>query len=221
MTQRTAILIGATGLIGGFVLQHLLADHNYSRVKVFLRKKMDVTHGKLEQHIIDFNDPASYSALVNGDDLFCCLGTTIRTAGSQDAFRKVDFQYPLDFGKAAIANGVGQYLLVSSLGADAKSSNFYLRTKGEIEHALRDLRFPSFLVFRPSMLLGPRQQFRAGELVGKFLMKTFFFIFLGTLKKYRAIHAQTVAKAMVKCALEKSSGFRTFESDEIAAKGSE
>jgi uncharacterized protein YbjT (DUF2867 family) len=213
--QRTAILIGATGLIGSYVLQNLLAEERYQRVKVFGRKKMDVSHPKLEQHIIDFDNPQSWSALINGDDVFCCLGTTIRTAGSQEAFRKVDLEYPLSFGKAAAANGVSQYLLISSLGADDKSSNFYLRTKGEIEHLLQELKFSSFIALRPSMLLGPRKEFRAGELVGKFFMRVFFFLFLGTLKKYRAIHAATVAKAMVRLALSGSTGYRVFQSDEI------
>ena len=213
--QRTAILLGATGLIGGYVLQNLLAEERYVRVKAFVRKKMDIEHARLEQHIIDFDQPQTWRSLVNGDDLFCCLGTTIRNAGSQDAFTKVDHDYPLEFAKAAVANGVGKFLLISSLGADAASSNFYLRTKGLVEQHIQELKFPSFIVLRPSMLLGPRKEFRAGELVGKFFMQVFFFLFLGTLKKYRAIHAAAVAKAMVMLGLEKSSGLRVIASDEI------
>lgn len=213
--QRAAILLGATGLVGGYVLQHLLAEERYQRVKVFLRKKMDATHPKLEQHVINFDDPQSWSALVNGNDVFCCLGTTIRRAGTQEAFRKVDLEYPLSFGKAAIANGVEQYLLISSIGADAKSTNFYLRTKGEVEQLLRDLGFSSLVVLRPSMLLGPRSEFRLGELAGKFFMRLFFFLFIGTLKKYRAIHATAVAAAMVKLALGNNKGFKIVQSDEI------
>lgn len=213
--SRTAILIGATGLIGGFVLQQLLADERYRNVKVLVRKRMSLTHRKMEQHIISFDHPEEYKALVKGDDLFCCLGTTIRIAGSKEAFHKVDFTYPVTFGKIAAANGVKQYLVVSSVGANARSSNFYLRVKGEVEEALQEFRFHSLVILRPSMLLGPRKEFRLGELIGRFFMQLFFFFFIGTLRKYRAIQAQTVAKGMVNLAVKDLEGVHVFESDAI------
>jgi uncharacterized protein YbjT (DUF2867 family) len=212
---RMAVLIGATGLIGSFVLQLLLAEKRYSRVKIFVRKPMDLTHSKLEQYIIDFDQPGTYRDLVKGDDLFCCLGTTMRTAGSKEAFYKVDHTYPVAFGKLGYENGIKQYLLVSSLGANSRSSNFYLKVKGETEDELQKTGFRSLIILRPSMLLGPRKEFRLGELIGKFFMQMFFFLFIGTLKKYRAIQAQDVAKAMVRLAGKKSEGVRVFESDAI------
>ena len=212
--SKTAILIGATGLIGSFVLHLLLAEERYSKVKIFVRKKMNVTHSKLEQHVIDFDKPETYEELVKGDDLFCCLGTTMRTAGSKDAFYKVDFTYPVEFGKIAVKNGVKQYLLISSIGANARSSN-YLKVKGEVEEALEKLNFDSLIILRPSMLLGPRKEFRFGEMIGKLIMTVFFFLFIGTLKKYRGIKAENVAKAMVSIAGRNMKSVHVFESDAI------
>lgn len=214
--NRTALLIGATGLIGKFVLQQLLADEHYRKVKIFVRRPMDITHRKLEQHIINFDNPEEYKDIVKGDDLFCCLGTTMRIAGSRDAFQKVDYTYPVTFGKIAAANGIRQFLLISSLGANPMSSNFYLRVKGGVEEALQKFNFHALIILRPSMLLGPRKEFRLGELIGKFLMQLFFFLFIGTLRKYRPIHAQTVAKGMVNLALKDLDGVNVFESDAIA-----
>lgn len=219
MTQRTAILVGATGLIGGFVLQRLLADKAYKNVKIFVRRKLDIEHPKLEQHVIDFDRPDTWNGLVKGDDLYCCIGTTMRNAGSKEAFYKVDHTYAVAFADAAAGNNVPQLLLVSSLGAAAGSSNFYLDVKGEVEEALRKMNFHSLVIFRPSMLLGPRKEFRLGEVVGKFFMQVFFFLFIGTLKRYRAIQAETVAKAMVSVALQEGSGVRVLESNEIQITG--
>lgn len=214
-STRTALVIGSTGLIGGFAVAGLLASSRYSHVKVFVRRRLDIEHHKLEQHLVDFDKPEDYAHLVKGDDLFCCIGTTMKNAGSKEAFYKVDHTYAVSFAKMAARNGVSQLLLISSLGAASRSSNFYLKVKGEVEDAVKELGFSSLVIFRPSMLLGPRREFRLGEMIGKIFMRAFFIFFIGTLRKYRAIHAETVALAMVQVALSGNKGVMVLESDEI------
>jgi uncharacterized protein YbjT (DUF2867 family) len=213
--MKTPIIIGATGLVGNELLQQLIADKEVDKIKVFVRKPIPATHPKIEQHVIDFDNSNSYSNLVTGDVLYCCMGTTIKTAGSQEAFKKVDFQYPFDFGKIAKQNGVKTYVLVSSLGADKTSNNFYLRTKGEIEADLTNLKFESLVIVRPSMLLGNRKEFRLGELIGKVVMKTLSFLFFGFLKRYKAIEAEDVAKAMIKLSISSNVGVTIVLSDKL------
>lgn len=199
--RKTAVLFGATGLVGHFLLDALLADERYSAVNVFLRRPSGKTHPKLNEFIVDFSKPDSFRENVRGDELFCCLGTTIRAAGSQEAFRKVDFQFVKDAAEAAKANGIKSFLVVSSLGADAGSLNFYYRTKGEMENAVRAMDFPKCVICRPSMLLGPRNEFRLGEFAGKIIMTAFSFI---TPAKYKAVKASVVANAMIKAANDPS-----------------
>lgn len=194
---KTAIVIGASGLIGNNLLQLLLNDPDFFKVKIFVRKALSINNEKLEQHIIDFNSIANYKELITGDVLFCCLGTTIKTAGSKEAFLKVDYTYPEQFAEIAAKNGVEHYLLISSIGADKNSSNFYLKVKGDIEHFLRQQHFKTLTILRPSLLLGDRNEFRLGELFAKFFMNLFPFVFIRKLKPYKPIEASTVAKAML------------------------
>jgi uncharacterized protein YbjT (DUF2867 family) len=217
--NKTAIVLGSTGLIGGYVLALLLNDNAFDKVKVFVRKPLSINHPKLEQHIINFNDSGSFEKLVTGDVIFCCLGTTIKTAGSQDAFKKVDYEYPLEFAKAGKQNGVNQYLIISSIGATTDTSNFYLKTKGEIETAIKNLNFDSFVILRPSMLLGDRKEIRFGEIIGKVVMQAISFLFIGSLKKYKAIQATTVAQAMVKQSKTAPKGVIVLLSDKIQTIG--
>lgn len=129
--NKTAILLGASGLVGGFLLDMLLDCGTYNHVLIFVRKPLGKEHPILTEYVIDFDDPQSYKDLVKGDDLFCCLGTTIKKAGSQAAFRKVDYEYPITFAEIAKENGIKQYLIITAIGANAQSSVFYTRTKGE------------------------------------------------------------------------------------------
>jgi uncharacterized protein YbjT (DUF2867 family) len=216
---KTALIIGSTGLIGSQLLNLLLENPNYARVITFVKRDSGIKHPKLTQHIIDFDKPETYKELVVGDDFFCTIGTTIKKAGSQKAFRKVDFEYPKQFAAFALQNKVKQFLIISSLGADAKSGNFYLKTKGEIEDFLKDCDFESVSVLQPSLLLGNRTEFRLGEKVGAFFMKTLSFLFLGNLKKYKPIESQTVAKALLKIAQTNNKGFKIYESDAIQEIG--
>lgn len=213
--NKTALLFGATGLTGNYSLKLLLNDSRYGKVKVFVRKETDFpSNEKLEVHIVELSALENYSHLLRGDDLFCCLGTTIAVAGNMEAFRKVDFELPVKIAETASRNNVSSLVGISSLGADSKSANFYLRTKGETEEAIQKFSFKKIAILRPSMLLGVRKEFRFGELIGKGLMLALSFVFIGSFKKYKAIHANDVAKAMLAIA---NNNFpeRIFESDHI------
>jgi uncharacterized protein YbjT (DUF2867 family) len=213
--MKTALIIGSTGLIGSHLLDLLLESQEYSTVITFVKRDSGIQHPKLKQHIIDFDKPETYKELVVGDDFFCSIGTTIKKAGSQDAFRKVDFEYPKQFASLAQQNKVKQFLIVTSLGADANSSNFYLKTKGEIQDFLKKCNFESVSILQPSLLLGTRTEFRLGEKMGTFFMKLFSFLFIGNLKKYKAIQSEAVAKAMCIIAQRNYKGFHIIESDSI------
>jgi uncharacterized protein YbjT (DUF2867 family) len=216
---KTALIIGSTGLIGSHLLNQLLDSNDYIKVITFVKRDSGIKHQKLTQHIIDFDKPETYKELVVGDDFFCTIGTTIKKAGNKDAFRKVDFEYPRQFADFALENKVKQFLIISSLGADANSGNFYLKTKGEIQDFLKDCNFESVSVLQPSLLLGDRKEFRLGEKIGAFFMKTLSFLFLGNLKKYKAIQSEAVAKAMFTIAQKNNSGFKIYESDVIQEIG--
>lgn len=221
--MKTALIIGSAGLIGSHLLDLLLESAEYEKVITFVKRDSDIQHPKLKQHIINFDKPETYKELVVGDDFFCTIGTTIKNAGSKDAFRKVDFGYPKEFAIIAMQNKVKQFLIVSSLGADANSGNFYLKTKGEIEDFLKKCSFESTVIVRPSLLLGNRKEFRLGEKIGAFFMKLFSFLVIGKIKKYKPIESETVAKAMFSIAQKTFKGFQIIESDtiqEIAKKKS-
>ena len=217
--MKTALIIGSTGLIGSQLLNLLLDSNDYLKVITFVKRDTGIKHPKLTQYVIDFDKPETYKDLVVGDDFFCTIGTTIKKAGSKKAFRKVDFEYPRQFAAFALQNKVQKYLIISSLSADASSGNFYLKSKGEIQDFLKDCNFESVAVLQPSLLLGNRTEFRFGEKVGTFFMKTLSFLFLGNLKKYKPIEGKTVAKALLKIAQINNTGFKIYESDVIQEIG--
>jgi uncharacterized protein YbjT (DUF2867 family) len=190
--MKTALVVGATGLIGKNLTIKLLNSNFYSKVKVLVRKTLDISHQNLEQIIVDF-DNLDTSKII-ADDVFCCLGTTMTKAGSKEAFYQVDFTYPLAVAKAALANGAKQYLIVTAMGADEKSRFYYNRVKGEIEKALSDLRYPTLIIFRPSMLTGERTESRLGEKFGQIVMNIFNFMIP---EKFKAIEGEKVANAMM------------------------
>jgi uncharacterized protein YbjT (DUF2867 family) len=214
-SMKTALIIGSTGLIGSQLLKLLLESEEYATVITFVKRDSGIEHPKLKQYIIDFDKPENYQNLVFGDDFFCTIGTTIKNAGSQEAFRKVDFEYPKEFATIALHNNVKQFLLISSLDALSTSSNFYLKTKGEIEDFLKKCPFESTIILRPSLLLGKRKEFRLGEKIGAFFMKLFSFIFVGNIKKYKPVQSEDVAKAMFAVAQKNFKGFQIIESDTI------
>lgn len=213
--KKTALIVGATGLVGKQCLAELLSCGYYDKVVALTRKPLSLTHPIYQNQVVDFDSIPELTKLVKATDIFCCTGTTIAKAGSQQAFRKVDFDLPLNVAKAAIANSASQFLLISSLGADAYSSVFYSRVKGELEHALEQLHFKQLIIFRPSILLGERPEKRMGEAVGQWVAQNMPFIFSGPLKKYRGTPADKLAKAMIAYAQKNLSGTHIIENDEI------
>lgn len=213
--MKTALVIGSTGLIGSQLVDILLKSEHYQKVIIFVKRESGKSHPKLEQHIINFDAPETYQHLVKGDDLFCTIGTTIKKAGSQSAFRKLDYEYPIAFSKIAKTNNIKQFLIVSSLGANKDSNNFYLKTKGEMEAELAKANFETTVIVRPSLLLGQRSEFRLGEKIGAFFSKGFSFLLLGGLKKYRPIESSTVARALYLLTQSNLKGYTIYESDEL------
>lgn len=208
--MKTAIVLGATGLIGKKVTEHLLKNDNYSTVIILVRKPLNINHPKLKQHI--FNYDAIDNTLLKGDDLFCCLGTTIKTAGSKEAFRKVDLDYVVNVAKASKGNGINHFAVISAMGANKNSTVFYNQIKGEMEEAIKAIGFDSTYVIRPSLLLGNRKEFRFGELIGKFFMITLSFLIP---KKYRAIYDVQVAISMIHFMSHTEHGYFIKENDEL------
>ena len=219
MKTKTAIVLGATGLIGSYCLEHLLKSDEYEKVIALVRKSTGMSHPKLIQQQIDFDSMSEYANLFAADDVFCCLGTTIKVAGSQDAFRKVDYTYVAEAARLAANKGCRQFLVVSSIGANSKSSNFYLRVKGEMEEAVQKNSLEAIHIFRPSMLLGPRKEFRLGERIGKVLMTVFAPLLFGSLRKYKPIQAETVAKTMLDAAKTGKAGTHVYFYDNMIRTG--
>lgn len=213
--MKTAIIIGATGLVGNQLTKKLLSDDRYKLVKIFLRKSSSITNPKLEEHVVDFEKLEQWKTKINGDELYSAMGTTIKKAGSKEAQYKIDFTYQYQCAKAASENGVGKYLLVSSAGANSKSGNFYLRIKGELDEKVSELYFKQINIFRPSFLAGKRKESRRGEAIGisavNFLAKI-----IPPLRKYRPIEAATVAEGMIKAANQNNqTKMMIYELDQI------
>jgi uncharacterized protein YbjT (DUF2867 family) len=200
--HRTALLAGATGLVGGHLLRRLLADPRYRQVIAVSRKELGIEHSKLRPLITDFDTIETAIAGLGEtvDDAFSALGTTIETAGSRAAFRRVDFGYVVAFARAARATGARHLMLVSAIGANVRSPLFYLRVKGETEEAVAALGYPALHIFRPGLLLGHRPQSRPREALGMALAPFLNPLMLGPAKAYRGIPADTVAAAMIAAA---------------------
>jgi uncharacterized protein YbjT (DUF2867 family) len=213
--KRSALVAGATGLVGRHCVEELLLDDAYSRIVALVRRPGLPIRDKLEEYLIDFERLSDETRLPAVDDVFCCLGTTIKKAGTKEAFRRVDHDYVEFLARAALESGAKQFLLVSSIGADARSRVFYSRVKGEVEADISALPFRAVQIFRPSMLLGERNEVRLGEKVAQIVSKPLAFLFVGGLRKYKPIEAKTVARAMVRCARREPEGVNVYESEEI------
>jgi len=219
---KTALIAGATGLVGGHCLVRLLRAPEYGGVVALTRRPLATTDPKLEQRVVEFDQLGREGFdFPQVDDVFCCLGTTIKVAGSQAAFRQVDFVYVVSLASLALGRGAQQFLLVSSLGANPKSPIFYSRVKGETEAAVSALTFEGRQIFRPSILVGERREQRPGERAGIAVMRGVSFAMLGPLRKYRPIAAATVANAMVRVAVQAPSGVNVYESDVLERLGRE
>ena len=220
MTGKTALIAGASGLVGGYCLDELLQSDAYDRVLAIVRRPLDRTHPRLRQIQVDFDDLHGLGSRLRADDVFCCLGTTMGKAGGREAFRKVDLEYPLSLGRVCRQQGSRQFALVSSLGANARARiAFYSRVKGEVEAALDELRFTTLLVFRPSLLLGERGEIRWGERIAQVTLWGAAPLLRVRLRKYLPVHAQVVGRAMVVVASRGLEGRHTFESDRIQEAG--
>lgn len=216
MNEQTAVVIGSSGLTGGYVLQLLLSDESFTKVSILVRKELAITHSKLIQHITDFNDADQLLLIGKADVLFCCVGTTMKKVkGDKIAYEKVDYDIPVNMARIASGNGFKKLLLISSIGASAKSSNFYLRLKGKVEDAIMKFPFESTWIFRPSSLLGKRKEIRNGEKVLQAATKLISSILFGSLKKYHGISAEQVAVAMVAASKRNHPGVHIVEYREI------
>lgn len=193
--MKTAIVIGATGLVGKHLVKLLLDDERYIAVKVFVRRPTSIFHSKLEEEIVNFDKLDDWRHRLTGDELFSSLGTTIKKAGSKEAQYKIDFTYQFKIAEAAALNGMENYFLVSSAGANAVSKNFYLRIKGELEEQIEMLSFKKYVIIQPSLLLGQREETRHGEKIASVIMPLVTKV-IPALKKYRPIEGLTVAKAL-------------------------
>ena len=210
--KRTALLAGGTGLTGGHLLSLLLADSRYTLVHALVRKLGLPAHPRLQEQFFDHEHPTKLSAI---DDVFCCLGTTIKKAGSQAAFRKVDFDYVVSLARLARKAGAKRFLVISSLGANAHSAVFYSRVKAEMELALRDIGYEELHIFQPSLLLGNRTESRRAERYGIAAAGVSTPFMFGPMRKYRPVEAQKVARAMLSAAWAQHRGNHVYTSDQI------
>ena len=210
MESKTAVIAGASGLIGQSLIKELLQSNNYSQVVALVRKPLGLQHDKLKEITINFDELESMDAFPKGDDIFCCLGTTQKKTPKSDDYRKVDYLYCLNFAKRALKEGANRFFLISSLGAKRGKRNFYLNLKGELERDVSFLDYRTIYIFRPSLLRGDRKENRPGEKFAQFLTRIIPFI--GPWKKYRPIHADKVADAMMKVSEQDDKGCYFYDS---------
>ena len=208
---HTALVIGSTGMVGRELIKQLCESSEFEQVISFVRRSSGFSHPKLQEHVVDFDQPESWKELLKGDVLFSCMGTTLAAAGSKASQYKVDYTYQYETARMAAENNVPVYVLVSSTGANANSALFYPKIKGQLDEAALKLGFKSVQILRPGQLYGKRQQKRSAEL---FAVKMMFAMNkLGLFKKYKPIHASEVAKAMISAA--KRTGSNIFTLDEL------
>jgi uncharacterized protein YbjT (DUF2867 family) len=211
---RTALIFGSSGLVGGHLLNQLIKDTNYSKIKLFVRSVPEISDSKVQIIKTDFNNLENQKEDIKGDDCFFCIGTTKQNSPDKDDYRRVELDIPKEIAKIAKSNLVNSFIFVSALYANPKSSGDYVRFKGLVEEELKRLNFPKLALMRPSFLIGDRKEKRVGENIGIFVFKLLSPLLLGPLKKMKPIHAETVAKAMIRVANENLER-NIFESDEI------
>lgn len=213
--MKTALLAGATGLVGSELLQQLIKTDAYSRIHVLVRRLSISESAKIAVHEIDFENLRGLTINDKIDHVFCALGTTIKKAKTKENFRKVDYDYVVELGKKSKELSAEKFLVISSLGANKRSMIFYNRVKGEMEDTLKSMGLPHVFIFRPSLLLGEREEHRTGEKTAASVYKAIAPIFAGPLKKYKAVEASQVAKTMINTALTNNEPLQIIESDEI------
>ena len=213
--MKTALLFGASGLVGNHLLNQLISNNNYSNIKLFVRSSIDISDPKIEIIQTDFNNLENHREDIKGDDCFFCIGTTKQNSPDKSEYRRVELDVPKQIAQITKSNSVNSFVFVSSGYADPKSSGDYLKFKGEVEEELKRLNFPKLGIMRPSFLLGDRKEKRVGEKIGIFVFKLLSPLFLGPLKKMKPIHSATVAKAMI-AITQNDSSQTIFESNEIS-----
>ncbi|MEM6845629.1 MAG: NAD-dependent epimerase/dehydratase family protein [Bacteroidota bacterium] len=215
MSQPHALIAGATGLIGNELLHMLVRGRHYQKISVLSRREIGTSSKRVKTIITTYPELSEQTIPDGVTDVYCCLGTTMKKAGSKEAFREVDYDYPLKIAEISRQKGAQQYLLVSAMGANAKSPIFYNQVKGEIEQAIIELEYPTFHVFRPSVLMGNRDEQRIGEKIAQLVMGGISPLMVGGLQKYRPIEGRDVAHAMYRIAKKELTGRYIFESDKI------
>jgi uncharacterized protein YbjT (DUF2867 family) len=219
MLQNTVAVIGSTGLVGSHIVDLLKEEDACQKIRLLVRRPVEFSHPKIEVRLVNFEDYESLRLAIAGCNVvFCAVGTTQdKVKGDQLQYRKVDYDIPVNAARACLETGCSNFLLVSSVGADSNSKNFYLRLKGEVEEAVQKFPIKSISIFRPSMLLGYRKEFRLGERIGQSGMKLIAPLLAGRWRKYKAIEARAVAAAMVETSKENKEGLAFYEYDEMKA----
>lgn len=213
MPGITATVIGSTGLIGSYLVEQLQQNSAIETIRVLVRRPVQFTESKVEMKLVNFADPESFKLAIDGSDVvYCAVGTTQKKVkGDKEAYRKVDYDIPVQAARFCAETGCQKFLLVSSVGASSKSNNFYLKLKGEVEDDIKLLPLKMIAIFRPSMLLGDRKESRPAEKVGQMIMPIFSFLLAGSWRKYKPIHARDVAAAMIRASLQHDEGFYLYE----------
>ncbi|MDA9596651.1 NAD(P)H-binding protein [Candidatus Pelagibacter sp.] len=212
--MKTALVFGSSGLVGGHLLNQLIENDDYNKIKIFVRLEPENNDPKVEIIKTDFNNLEIHNEDIKGDDCFFCIGTTKQNSPDKNEYRRVELDVPKQIAQIAKSNLVNSFVFVSSGYADPKSSGDYLKFKGEVEEELKRLNFPNLGIMRPSFLLGNRKEKRIGEKIGIFVFKLLSPLFVGPLKKMKPIHSEIVAKAMIKISKNENDQI-VFESNEI------
>ncbi|WP_127127684.1 NAD(P)H-binding protein [Pseudoflavitalea rhizosphaerae] len=217
MQTQTAVVLGATGMVGGLLVQQLLQNDLFSAVRILVRKPVSLQHPRLEVKQVKFDDAESFNdGLGRGDSIFCCVGTTQKKVkNDKSAYRKVDYDIPVTAAQLALKNGFRKYLLVSAVGANPNSANFYLQLKGSVEEDISSLPFESTHIFRPSLLMGDRNEKRTGEKIAQVVMPLITWTMLGPLRKYRPVSGEKVARSMMNAALSPLTGLHIYQYDQM------
>jgi len=195
--SKTAIILGGTGLIGNELLHLLIKNDSFSKIKLFSRKTCGITHAKIEEHLLDLFELDAYKTEFTGDVVFCCIGTTKAKTPDKLVYKSIDYGIPVLAASLAKSNNIRNYMVISSIGANANSNTFYTKIKGEMEADVLKLNIEETYILRPSLIGGKREEWRLGEYLGKLLMAFVSPLLFGNLKKYRMIHPKTIAICMI------------------------
>lgn len=218
MEKKTAIIIGATGLTGSLLLEKLIADDTYKKIKLFLRRSTQNQSKKIEEHFGDLLQLEQFSNEFCGDEVFCCIGTTQAKTKNKETYKAIDCGIPIAAAKLAKANNIKCFTVISALGANSNSSIFYNKTKGQMEDGVKAVNIKNTYILRPSLIIGNRDESRFGEKMASIFLKIFGFLLIGSLKKYKAIKADTIANAML-ALMKKQPKSGVFNSEELQKLG--